>query len=565
MREIGQFPLWTWGAVYPRHGLVHQSDDAKAGGGDRAAGRRHRDPRKSAARLSAPGLGSRVVPELIGSDSDGRWGRGCTFSQTRVWDPGRLIERDHTTGEWQMLAPRMESSCGVFGTNDLTSLNSWGVGQIAEDRNYAWVCGGRTGAARAGDRFSSRFRPCPSHEPRCPQGPAMIDRIRPAGPCWPGARRSAAGRRRQLALVAGQLVAVLRDRWRQRLHAGPEPDPDVGDHRCRCRAGSRLQLRRLRSGDERHQPAQSACATASMRCRTRWSPPPTPRSRPCRPTSCSAPTRGSTTCSRTRCCGRRRPFARHQDLRADGGRDRPRPRPLARVGGAVEGAQLAPRDGDGRHSGDGDIVATKEHIERQPLAARGALAGRRPPGRRRPGADPRGRRRDPGRIQRHRAAPPRGRHGVRRGRPQRTPDGAALDLARGGRGLGGAGARRRKIATCFERYDCPARRSTPGMGLTRLVEAEREALLPELVDLIGGATPLTAVTWPGSPPGGERHARPRAGHPGDAARGAGMAIGRLADEIAVGVNVERALYLRRFLLDGPPGPRDQCGGAGAGP
>jgi hypothetical protein len=52
------------------------------------------------------------APELIGSDSDSDAGAGLGFSQTRVWELGPLIERDHTTGEWQMLAPRMESSCG---------------------------------------------------------------------------------------------------------------------------------------------------------------------------------------------------------------------------------------------------------------------------------------------------------------------------------------------------------------------------------------------------------------------------------------------------------------------
>jgi integrating conjugative element protein (TIGR03756 family) len=139
MREIGQFPLWSWGAVYPRHGLVHQSDDAKAAAviaqrvGDIVT--RGNQPHVYLPLASGPVW---YAPELIGSDSDSDAGAGLGFSQTRVWDPGPLIERDHTTGEWQMLAPRMESSCGVFGTNDLVSLNSWGVGRIAEDRNYAW-------------------------------------------------------------------------------------------------------------------------------------------------------------------------------------------------------------------------------------------------------------------------------------------------------------------------------------------------------------------------------------------------------------------------------------------
>jgi len=106
------------------------------------------------------------------------------------------------------------------------------------------------------------------------------------------------------------------------------------------------------------------------------------------------------------------------------------------------------------------------------------------------------------------------------------------------------------IATCFE-VDCPERRSTPGMGLTRQVESEREVLLPELVDLIGGATPLTATSLERFSAGGVSvtPALVRAIRELPPAE-RGIAVGRLSDELAVGVNVERALYLRRFLLAG---------------
>jgi integrating conjugative element protein (TIGR03755 family) len=107
-----------------------------------------------------------------------------------------------------------------------------------------------------------------------------------------------------------------------------------------------------------------------------------------------------------------------------------------------------------------------------------------------------------------------------------------------------------QIATCSD-TDCPARQSTPGMGLTRLVEAEREALLPELIDLVGGATPITVSHLARLSAGGvtvtpDLVRAIREMPPAEQ----GMAIGRLADEIATGVNVERALYLRRFLLTG---------------
>jgi integrating conjugative element protein (TIGR03756 family) len=135
LREIGQFPLWTWGAVYPRHGAVHQADDAKAGA---VIAQRVGDivTRNNQPHVYLP-LGSAPWTWFAPSDDDDG-GTTSTLSH-RVWGPGGLIERDPTTGDWQMLAPRMTSSCEVFGSNDLTRIHSWGVGQTAEDRNYAWA------------------------------------------------------------------------------------------------------------------------------------------------------------------------------------------------------------------------------------------------------------------------------------------------------------------------------------------------------------------------------------------------------------------------------------------
>lgn len=106
------------------------------------------------------------------------------------------------------------------------------------------------------------------------------------------------------------------------------------------------------------------------------------------------------------------------------------------------------------------------------------------------------------------------------------------------------------IATCGD-GDCPELRSTPGMGLTRQVESEREVLFPELVDLIGGATPLTAANLERFSAGGVSvtPALVRAIRELPPAE-RGIAVGRLSDELALGVSVERALYLRRFLHAG---------------
>jgi integrating conjugative element protein (TIGR03755 family) len=117
------------------------------------------------------------------------------------------------------------------------------------------------------------------------------------------------------------------------------------------------------------------------------------------------------------------------------------------------------------------------------------------------------------------------------------------------------------VATCGD-ADCPALQSTPGMGLIRQVEIERDRVHPALVDLVTGASPLNVshleeVSAQGLlltpdlirgirelPPAEQR-----------------IAVSRLADEVATSINIERALYLRRFLLAGRMVPEIQ----GAGP
>ncbi len=37
-----------------------------------------------------------------------------------------------------MLLPKAESSCAVFGTNDLASVNGWGGGRVDAGGDYAW-------------------------------------------------------------------------------------------------------------------------------------------------------------------------------------------------------------------------------------------------------------------------------------------------------------------------------------------------------------------------------------------------------------------------------------------
>jgi integrating conjugative element protein (TIGR03756 family) len=95
LREIGAWPLQTWGGVYPRTGWTVQAEEPKA------------------AAINAQRAGDIVtrtvqthlyLPIFDSSSSD-----------QKVWPPGPLKETDHRTGTWQMLLPVAESSCGVFG------------------------------------------------------------------------------------------------------------------------------------------------------------------------------------------------------------------------------------------------------------------------------------------------------------------------------------------------------------------------------------------------------------------------------------------------------------------
>ncbi|MCG5526409.1 integrating conjugative element protein [Ectothiorhodospira haloalkaliphila] len=117
-----------------------------------------------------------------------------------------------------------------------------------------------------------------------------------------------------------------------------------------------------------------------------------------------------------------------------------------------------------------------------------------------------------------------------------------------------------EIPTCRD-ADCPPQQSSPGLGLTRLVEQDREDRLPELVDLVEGTTSLSSDNLARVSAGGITVAPDliraiRELPPAEQ----GMAVGRLADEIATAAHVEKALYLRRFFLAGRMLPEVQAAG-----
>lgn len=118
LRELGTWPLQTWGGVYPRTGWTTQAEEPKA------------------AAINAQRAGDIVTrsgqPHVYVPVTD-----SLEFRQ-RVWPPDPLVEKDRRTGTWQMMVPRTETSCNVFGTNDLASLTGWGGGRVDSGGDYVW-------------------------------------------------------------------------------------------------------------------------------------------------------------------------------------------------------------------------------------------------------------------------------------------------------------------------------------------------------------------------------------------------------------------------------------------
>lgn len=118
LREIGTWPLQTWGGVYPRTGWTTQAEEPKAAA---------INAQRAGDIVTRTGQPHVYVPVTASSSSS-----------QRVWSPGPLMEKDRRTGTWQMMVPRTETSCDVFGTNDLATLTGWGGGKVDSEGDYVW-------------------------------------------------------------------------------------------------------------------------------------------------------------------------------------------------------------------------------------------------------------------------------------------------------------------------------------------------------------------------------------------------------------------------------------------
>lgn len=117
-REVGTWPVQTWGSVHPRNGWLTQSEEPKA------------------AAVIAERAGDIVTrkgqPHLYLALS------GPKGSRQRVWPAGPLLENDARTGSWQMLTPKADTGCAAFGQKDLARPTSWSNGRVDVHGDYAW-------------------------------------------------------------------------------------------------------------------------------------------------------------------------------------------------------------------------------------------------------------------------------------------------------------------------------------------------------------------------------------------------------------------------------------------
>jgi integrating conjugative element protein (TIGR03756 family) len=118
LRELGGWPLQTWGGVFPRTGWTIQAEEPKA------AALNAQRAGDIVTRLAQPHVYLPVTETLS--------------TNQQVWPPGPLIEADHRTGTWQMLLPEVDSGCEAFGANDLASVSGWGGGRVDPEGDYVW-------------------------------------------------------------------------------------------------------------------------------------------------------------------------------------------------------------------------------------------------------------------------------------------------------------------------------------------------------------------------------------------------------------------------------------------
>lgn len=115
LREVGNWPVNTWGPVYPRSGWIQQASPPKA----------------------AAVIAQRTA-DIVINGGQLRVRKRFQGSRVNLWPPYRIRENSASTAKWQMLHPVKEKQCSVFGQNDLVRLVDWGGGKVDSKNTYMW-------------------------------------------------------------------------------------------------------------------------------------------------------------------------------------------------------------------------------------------------------------------------------------------------------------------------------------------------------------------------------------------------------------------------------------------
>ncbi len=123
LKEIGNWPTNTWGALYPRTGWTTQYSQPKAAG---IAAQRVGDiiTRKSEPHVYRSILGRSVIT------GDGKI----------TWTPSSLNENTSKDGWWQLnYLNSTASECLIFGEDDTSSSKGWGGGKVQKEGDYRYT------------------------------------------------------------------------------------------------------------------------------------------------------------------------------------------------------------------------------------------------------------------------------------------------------------------------------------------------------------------------------------------------------------------------------------------
>ncbi len=117
VKEIGSGFWQTWGHEYPRSWTSNNVDDVKA-----AAVIAHR----------VGHIVTRKAQPHAYIPLDGN-------NYSRTWLPGPLNANDPKSGVWQMVVPKYDDTCYVFGENDVFNPISWSHGRENDSDQYAFA------------------------------------------------------------------------------------------------------------------------------------------------------------------------------------------------------------------------------------------------------------------------------------------------------------------------------------------------------------------------------------------------------------------------------------------